>query len=67
MPRKTSKQGMSLLREELGGILLALRPYVDMFDHDLGDAIAACTGLLYHRNKPDALGNSEEGLIFIPD
>ena len=55
------------MREELGGILLALRPYVDMFDHDLGDAIAACTGLLYHRNKPDALGNSEEGLIFIPD
>jgi predicted nuclease with RNAse H fold len=39
-----------------------------MFDHDLCDAaVAAYTALLYHQNRVEALGNSEEGLIFIPD
>jgi predicted nuclease with RNAse H fold len=68
MPRKTTKQGMSFLREELGEILPALKPYSDMFDHDLGDAaVAAYTALLYHQNRVEALGSSGEGLIFIPD
>jgi predicted nuclease with RNAse H fold len=68
VPRKTTKQGVSLLREELGGILPALRPYLNMFDHDLADAaVAAYTALLYHQNRADASGDSEEGLIFIPD
>ena len=68
VPRKTAKQGMSFLREELGEILPALKPYSDMFDHDLGDAaVAAYTALLYHQNRVEALGSSGEGLIFIPD
>jgi hypothetical protein len=29
--------------------------------------VAAYTALLYHQNRVKALGNSEEGLIFIPD
>jgi predicted nuclease with RNAse H fold len=66
--RKTTKQGMSFLREKLGEILPSLKPYSDMFDHDLCDAaVAAYTALLYHQNRVEALGNSEEGLIFIPD
>jgi predicted nuclease with RNAse H fold len=68
MPRKTTKQGMSFLRDKLATILPALEPYLDMFDHDLCDAaVAAYTALLYHQNRAQALGDSEEGLIFIPD
>jgi predicted nuclease with RNAse H fold len=68
VPRKTTKQGMSFLRDKLGEILPSLKPYLDMFDHDLCDAaMAAYTALLYHQNRVEALGNSEEGLIFIPD
>jgi len=68
VPRKTTKQGMSFLRDKLGEILPGLKPYLDMFDHDLCDAaVAAYTALLYHQNRVEALGNSEEGLIFIPD
>jgi predicted nuclease with RNAse H fold len=68
MPRKTTKQGISFLRDKLGNILPGLKPYLDMFDHDLCDAaVAAYTGLLYHQNRGEALGNCEEGLIFIPD
>jgi predicted nuclease with RNAse H fold len=59
---------MSFLRDKLATILPALEPYLDMFDHDLCDAaVAADTALLYHQNRAQALGDSEEGLIFIPD
>jgi len=68
MPRKTTKQGIGLLRDRLGKILPSLKPYLGMMNHDLCDAaVAACTGLLYHQNKAEALGDCEEGLIFIPD
>jgi len=67
MPRKTTKQGISFLRNKLGEILPGLKPYLDMFDHDLCDAaMAAYTALLYHQNKVVALGNSREGILFIP-
>lgn len=67
IPRKTTKQGMNFLRNKLGEILPGLKPYLDMFDHDLCDAaVAAYTALLYHQNRVEALGNSKEGLIFIP-
>jgi len=68
MPRKTTKQGMSFLRQKLGEIVPDLRPYYDILDHNICDAAAAAyTALLYHENKAKALGNIEEGLIFIPD
>jgi len=67
MPRKTTKQGASFFRDKLGDILPCLKTYLGTFDHDLCDAaVAAYTALLYHQNRADALGNSEEGLIFIP-
>jgi predicted nuclease with RNAse H fold len=67
MPRKTTRQGMSFLKDKLGDILPGLKPYLDMFDHDLCDAaVAAYTALLYYQNKVEALGNSEEGIIFLP-
>ena len=68
VPRKTTKQGMSFLKDKLGDILPGLKPYSGMLDHNFFDAaVAACTALLYHQNRVEALGNSEEGLILIPD
>jgi predicted nuclease with RNAse H fold len=67
IPRKTTTQGMNFLRDKLEDILPALKPYYDVFDHDLYDAaIASYTAWLHHQSRVDALGNSEEGLIFIP-
>jgi len=68
MPQKTTKQGIGFLRDRLGKILPGLKPYLGMMNQHLCDAaVAAYTGLLYHRNRVEALGNCEEGLIFIPD
>jgi predicted nuclease with RNAse H fold len=68
MPRKTTKQGISFLRDKLGDILPGLKPYLDTFNHDLCDAaLAAYTGLLYHQNRAEPLGTSKEGLIIVPD
>jgi len=59
---------MSFLRDKLGDILPSLKPYSGMLDHNFFDAaVAAYTALLYHQNRVEALGSSEEGLIFIPD
>jgi predicted nuclease with RNAse H fold len=68
VPRKTTKQGMSFLKNRVGRILPSLKPYLGILNHDLCDAvIAAYTGLLYHQNRTEALGDPQEGLIFIPD
>ena len=68
LPPKTSKQGISFLRDRLAEILPGLKPYLSMANHDLCDAaVAAYTGLLYHQNRAQALGDGEEGLIFVPD
>jgi predicted nuclease with RNAse H fold len=67
IPKKTAPQGVAFLKARLGDVLPSLKPYLGMFDHDLCDAaIAAYTAFLYQQNKVDALGNSEEGLIFVP-
>lgn len=67
IPRKTTPQGVAFLKEHLGNILPGLKPYLGMFDHNFCDAAAAAyTALLYCQGMVDALGNSEEGVIFIP-
>jgi len=67
IPKKSTPQGVSLLKERLGNLLPGLKPYLSMFDHNLCDAsIAAYTAFLYRRKMVDVLGNKEEGLIFIP-
>ena len=67
IPKKSTPQGISLLKERLGNLLPGLKPYLSIFDHNLCDAsIAAYTAFLYCRNMVDVLGNKEEGLIFIP-
>ena len=67
MPRKTTPQGITFLKERVENLLPNLKPYLGMFDHDLYDAtIASYTAFLYCQNMVDVLGNNEEGLIFIP-
>jgi hypothetical protein len=59
---------MSFLKDRVRRILPSLKPYSGMLNHDLCDAaIAAYTGLLYHENRAEALGDCEEGLILTPD
>ena len=67
IPRKNTAQGTVLLKGRLRDLLPALNPYLGIFNHDICDAtIAAYTAFLYLQNMVDALGNEEEGLIFIP-
>lgn len=67
MPRKSTKEGISSYKDKLHEILPVLRPYSGMLDHNLCDAaLAAYTALLRYRNRTIALGNPQEGQIFIP-
>jgi predicted nuclease with RNAse H fold len=67
VPRKSTRQGMSFHRAKLAEILPDLKPYVDVFDHDLCDAaMAAHTAMLHGQNRAQALGDPQEGLIFVP-
>jgi len=65
--KKSTSEGIAFLRENLVKILPGLKPYLTMYDHNLCDAaMAAYTAFLYHQGTIDVLGNSDEGLIFIP-
>jgi len=67
MPRKNTLQGLAFHKARLEELLPGLKPYLSMFDHNLCDAaIAAYTAFLHGQNMVDAIGNEEEGLIFIP-
>lgn len=67
IPRKTTPLGMAFLKEHLKNILPSLERHLTMLDHNLCDAaIAAYTASLRCRDKADAVGNEQEGLIFIP-
>ena len=67
MPVKTTSQGIAFLRERLEGLLPRLKPYLGMLDHNLCDAVlAAYTAFLYRQGSVDVLGDSKEGLIFVP-
>ena len=64
---KTTPEGLLWLRQELTTALPNLSPHVDKWNHDLCDAaIAAYTGFLYAQGRTEAVGDAEEGLIYIP-
>jgi predicted nuclease with RNAse H fold len=64
---KTTAKGLYWLREKLSILLNTQQPFSDGWNHDLCDAaIAAYTGFLYARGGIQAVGNAEEGLIYIP-
>jgi len=67
VPRKTTAEGLFWLREKLSALFTNRQPFLEQWNHHLCDAaIAAYTGFLYARGKTEALGNVEEGLIYIP-
>jgi predicted nuclease with RNAse H fold len=67
IPRKTIKQGITLGRDKLGGILPDIAHYLATFNHDLCDAaVTAYIASLHYQNRADILGNNAAGVIFIP-
>ena len=64
---KTTAVGVNWLREKLSILLNSRNPYLDKWNHDLCDAaIAAYTGFLYAYGGTEAVGDAEEGVIYIP-
>jgi predicted nuclease with RNAse H fold len=62
VPRKSTRQGMSFHRAKLAEIVPGLKPYLDLFDHDLCDAaMAAHTALLHGQGRGTAIGRSPRG------
>ena len=67
MPPKTTPRGLAWLKQKLNYLLPSLGSHIGKFNHDLCDAaIAAYTGFLYAHGKTEAVGNTEEGMIYIP-
>jgi hypothetical protein len=58
---------MRFIKNKLGEVIPGIKPYLHVFGHDLYDvALAAYAAFLYHDNRVDAFGSSQEGLIHIP-
>lgn len=67
VPSKTTLCGLQWLRGKLGSLLGDRAPWLGEWSHDLCDAaLAAYTGFLYACGRIEALGNAEEGLIYVP-
>lgn len=67
IPRKSTPEGISFLRERLAQLMPQLTPYLPQLDHDLCDAlIAAYTAYLYAHGEAEAVGDVEEGAICLP-
>ncbi len=64
---KNTAFGLDWLRKKLGFLLTNVNPCLEKWSHDMCDAaIAAYTGFLYAQGKTEALGDVQEGLIYIP-
>ncbi len=67
IPKKTTAAGRRWLRERLEGLVAGLRKYEGHLTHDHLDAIvAAYTAYLHGRGQAEAVGDPEEGLIYVP-
>ena len=67
VPAKKSPESLPFLKEKLGGLIQGLGPYVSDLNHDRCDALlTAYTGYLYHMQRTDNLGVTEEGYITLP-
>lgn len=65
--KKTTADGIAWLRERLSGLFMDTYTCRDKWNHDLCDAaVAAYTGFLYICGDIEALGDPEEGLMYIP-
>ncbi|MBA7614224.1 hypothetical protein ES703_21487 [subsurface metagenome] len=67
IPRKSTPEGISFLRERLAQLMPQLTPYLPQLNHDLCDAlIAAYTAYLYAHGEAEVVGDVEEGAICLP-
>jgi predicted nuclease with RNAse H fold len=67
IPPKTSSRGLSFLGERLAGLIPDLAPHISKLNHDLCDAlIASYTAYLHSQSETEAVGDPEEGLIWLP-
>jgi len=67
VPKKTTRAGRQWLHERLEGLVPALREHRHPLSHDELDAIvAAYTAYLRGRGQAEAVGDREEGVIYVP-
>jgi predicted nuclease with RNAse H fold len=65
--KKTTKAGRQRLQECLEGLVPGLREHGRLLSHDELDAIvAAYTGYLHGQGQAEAVGDREEGVIYVP-
>ncbi|MBI2846632.1 MAG: DUF429 domain-containing protein [Chloroflexi bacterium] len=67
IPPKNTGKGRNFLKKQLSTLIPSIGRRFPDLDHNLADAvIAAYTGYLYERGEVEAVGEPQEGLIFIP-
>jgi len=67
IPKKTTKAGRQWLRQRLEGLVPGLREHRRSLSHDELDAIvAAYTAYLHGQGQVEAVGEREEGAIYVP-
>jgi len=67
IPPKTTLAGIVFLKERLAALMPQLIPFLPRFNHDLYDALlAAYTAYLSTKGEVEIIGDTEEGVIFIP-
>jgi predicted nuclease with RNAse H fold len=67
IPKKTTKAGQQWLRQRLEGLVPGLREHRHPLSHDQLDAIvAAYTAYLHGQGQAEAVGDGEEGAIYVP-
>ena len=67
IPRKTTKAGRQWLRERLEGLVPGLREHMRPLGHDELDAIVvAYTAYLHGQGQTEAVGDPQEGVIYLP-
>ena len=67
LPKKTTKAGRQRLQECLEGLVSGLSEHGRLLSHDELDAIvAAYTAYLHGQGQAEAVGDREEGFIYVP-
>jgi predicted nuclease with RNAse H fold len=67
IPKKSTRAGRQWLRQRLEGLVPGLREHDGRLGHDQLDAIvAAYTAYLHGQSQAEAVGDPQEGVIYVP-
>ena len=67
IPKKSTKAGRQWLRQRLEGLVPGLREHSRLLSHDQLDAVvAAYTAYLHRQGQAEAMGDPQEGVIYVP-